>query len=190
MMEGSGTGSVLATNGTRGLPWRAASERAGAWAAQWWACWRKDPDPDLYLRLTDPGVYLDERPAGGRVHEPHNGGQAALQPHSVLGHFALRVPEKYKHVQRKILTRGPVFRIRIHWFRIRIHWFRIRIHWFRIRIQHFRLNTGTVFPSRSPGTGSRKPDPGNKKTLDPGSKSATLLRNLLKYSVGPKIYLY
>ncbi len=38
-------------------------------------------------------VYLDERPAGGRVHEPHNGGQAALQPHSVLGHFALRVPE-------------------------------------------------------------------------------------------------
>ncbi len=42
------------------------------------------------------------------MHEPHNGGQAALQPHSVLGHFALRVPEKYKFVKHKIWTRGLV----------------------------------------------------------------------------------
>ncbi len=62
------------------------------------------------MRLTDPdadpGVYLDERPARGRVHEPHNGGQAALQPHRVLGHFALRVPETYINLLNRKYRQG------------------------------------------------------------------------------------
>jgi len=40
----------------------------------------------------EPDDGLDEGPAGGRVHEPHDGGQAALQAHRVLGHLALGVP--------------------------------------------------------------------------------------------------
>ncbi len=40
------------------------------------------------------------------MHEPHNGGQAALQPHSVLGHFALRVPEKCINLFNGKYTQG------------------------------------------------------------------------------------
>ena len=41
---------------------------------------------------------LDQRPTGGRVHQPDDGGQAALEPHRVLTHLALgmsrgQVPE-------------------------------------------------------------------------------------------------
>ena len=36
---------------------------------------------------------LDERPAGRWVHEADNRGQTALQPHCILGHLTLGMPE-------------------------------------------------------------------------------------------------
>ena len=38
---------------------------------------------------------LDEGPPRGRVHQPHDGRQATLQPHSVLRHLTFRMPGKY-----------------------------------------------------------------------------------------------
>ena len=39
---------------------------------------------------------LDERPAGWRMHEADNSGQTALQPHSILGHLTLGMPDEEK----------------------------------------------------------------------------------------------